>query len=95
MIGINDQFVAILRYTKEDIVRLCMEDDCIVKWYLDASFGVHEVMKTHRGSIMTLEKGVVQAISMKQRIDTISSTEAELVLFNDIVSNVLWMRIFK
>jgi hypothetical protein len=43
-----------LKNTKEDILRLSMEDNCIVKCYLDASFAVHEDMKSHTGAVMTL-----------------------------------------
>jgi hypothetical protein len=28
-----------LKNTKDDVLRLKMNDNCIVKWYLDASFG--------------------------------------------------------
>jgi hypothetical protein len=50
-----------LRNTKEDILWLSMDDNCIVKCYLDASFAVHEDMKSLTGSIITLGEGVVQA----------------------------------
>jgi hypothetical protein len=71
-----------------------MEINCIVKWYLDASFAVHEDMKSHTGAVLTLGEGVLQAISTKQWTNTRSSTEAELISFDDIVSKVLWMRLF-
>jgi hypothetical protein len=83
-----------LKNTKEDILRLSMKDNCIVKWYLDASFAVHEDMKSHTGAVLTLGERVLQAISTKQQTNTRSSTEAELISFNDIVSKVLWMRLF-
>jgi hypothetical protein len=92
-----DKITILLRFsrnTKEDILRLSMEDSFIVKWYLDASFAVHEGMKIHTGAVMLLVKGVVQAITTKQRTNTRSSKEAELILFDGIVSKVLWTRLF-
>ena len=39
-------------------------------------------------------RGAIQSISTKQKINTRSSTEAELVSFDDIVSKVLWTKLF-
>jgi hypothetical protein len=69
--SINDwdkltNFLRFLKNTNEDTLRLSMEDNCIVKWYLDASFAVHEDMKSHTGAVLTLGEGVLQAISTKQ-----------------------------
>jgi hypothetical protein len=48
-------------------------------WYIDASFAVHKEMRSHTGATMTLGSGVICSISTKQKINTCSSTEAELV----------------
>jgi hypothetical protein len=39
--------------TKDDVLRLKTNDNCIVKWYLDASFDVHDDMKSHTGAVLT------------------------------------------
>jgi len=64
------------------------------EWWIDASFGTHHDMKSHTGGLMTLGKGAVYATSRRQKINTRSSTEAELVGINDVVSQVLWTRYF-
>jgi hypothetical protein len=51
-----------------------MEDNCIVKWYLDASFAVYEDTKSHTGAIMTLGEGVVKAIFTEQTANARSSS---------------------
>ena len=66
----------------------------IVKWYLDAAFAVHKDFKSHTGGNMTLGKGAIQSISVKQKTNTRSSTEAELVSWDDIISKVMWTKLF-
>ena len=63
-------------------------------WWIDASFGIHHDMKSHMGGLMSLGRGAVYATSRRQRINTRSSTEAELVGINDVLSQVLWTRYF-
>jgi hypothetical protein len=48
-------------------LRLKINGNCIVKCYLDASFGVHDDMKSHEGAMMTFEEGASQVISTKQK----------------------------
>ena len=69
-------------------------DVSIVKWWADASFAVHPDMKSHTGGIMTLGKGAIYGTSTRQKINTKSSTEAELVGVNDVMPQVLWTRYF-
>ena len=63
-------------------------------WYADASFAVHQDMKSHTGYKMTIGKGAVQASSMKQKINAKSSTEAELMAADSAVTPVLWTKWF-
>jgi hypothetical protein len=51
-------------------------------------------MKSHTGGALSLGKGVVYGTSTRQRINTKSSTEAELVGVNDVLPQVLWTRYF-
>jgi hypothetical protein len=51
--------------------------------HIDASFGCHENGKSHTGVCITLGSGPVFVRSVKQRIVTKSSTEAELVALSD------------
>ena len=66
----------------------------IVKWWIDASFAVHEDLKSHTGGAMSLGKGVIYGTSTRQKINTKSSTEAELVGVNEVLPQVLWTRYF-
>ena len=49
-------------------------------WSIDASYSAHQDCKGHTGGTFTLGAGSVYTISRKQKVNTKSSTEAELVL---------------
>jgi hypothetical protein len=61
---------------------------------VDASYGVHKDCKSHTGTVVTLGKGPVLVKSVKQKINTKSSTEAELVGLSDSMSVIIWCRNF-
>ena len=65
-----------------------------LKWYVDASFGTHNDMKSHTGSIFSLGKGAIWNASTKQKVNARSSTEAELVSVDDQKSKIIWMKKF-
>jgi len=83
-----------LKRTKEDCLSLSADNLNIIKWGIDASFAVHPDMKSHTGLTMTLGKGSVQSVSRKQRLNTRSSTEAELVGVDDGITSVIWTKNF-
>ena len=62
----------------------------IIKWWVDASFAVHHNMRSHTGGNASLGKEIVYSSSTKQKLNTTSSTEAELVAINDIILMILW-----
>ena len=66
----------------------------MIKWYVDATFAVHEDYKSHNGAVMTFVGGAVQSMSEKQKLNTKSSTEAELVGADDAAATILWTKLF-
>ena len=62
--------------------------------YVDASFGVHPDMKSHTGSTISVGKGPIHCKSSTQKINTKSSTEAELVAVCDSSNQIIWTRNF-
>ena len=62
--------------------------------YIDASYGVQMNKKSHTGSIITLGKGAIYSKSSTQKLNTMSSTEAELVAVTEASCRVLWTRNF-
>ena len=64
---------------------------------IDASFAVHPDMRSHTGGagfIGDIDKGAIQTLSRKQKLNTKSSTEAELVGVDDMSVMVLWTQLF-
>jgi hypothetical protein len=66
----------------------------VMKWWIDASYAVHTDMKSHTGGILSIGKGAIYATSIRQKINTKNSTEAELVGVSDVMSQVMWTRYF-
>jgi hypothetical protein len=63
-------------------------------WSVDASFAVHKDMRSHTGALLTMGQGALISMSSKQKINTKSSTEAELVGVDDAMNFVIWMKLF-
>ena len=83
-----------LESTKDLVLTLEADkgDILLCKWYPDAAFAVHSDFKSHTGAVLTLGKGAVNTISAKQKLNTRSSTEAELVGVNDTITQALWTK---
>jgi len=64
------------------------------KWWVDSSYAMHLDMKSHTGIYMTIGQGGTYTASCKQKINTKSSTEAELVAIDDTMAQVLLTRNF-
>jgi hypothetical protein len=83
-----------LRSTKDLILTLEAHTIKIIKWWIDGAFAVHHDMKSHTGGMMLLGKGAVYGTSIRQKLNTKSSTEAELVAVDDVMGQILWTRNF-
>ena len=79
------RLIAYLRGTKELVLTLSADKSNLVKWYVDAAYAIHHDMKSHTGGVMTLGKGAAIASSIKQKLNTKSSTEAKLVGVDGLV----------
>ena len=70
------------------------DDSGRLTWNIDASFAVHPDGKSHTEACLTLGYGSMLSISAKQKINTKSSTEAEIVGVDDAMTFVMWMKHF-
>jgi hypothetical protein len=87
----------VIRYIKGTIyLPLILRADRlnIIKWWVDASFATHDDCRGHTGAPMSLGKGPIIGMSKKQKINTRSSTECELVGADDAMPQVMWTRYF-
>ena len=62
--------------------------------YVDASYGVHADYKSQTGQVVTIDGGPVHVHAGKQRLNSKSSTEAELIGLSDSTSQIIWTRDF-
>ena len=91
------KLIDLLKYlngTRNDKLILSADDLHVIKWFVDAAFAVHPDFKSHTGGGMTYGKGIIQSQSRKQKLNTKSSTEAELVATDDLSTMMLWTRLF-
>ena len=63
-------------------------------WLADAAFAVLNDIQGHTCIHMPLGQGTVVGISTKQKMNTESSTEVDLVGINELLPKILWARLF-
>ncbi|CAJ1943967.1 unnamed protein product [Cylindrotheca closterium] len=56
-----------------------IDDSTIVKAWVDVAFAVREDFKSHTGNMISMGKGALYARSMKQKLNTTSTTSQERV----------------
>jgi hypothetical protein len=83
-----------IRGTKDDYFTLSATSLHNVRWWVDAACAVHRDMKSHTGGAMSLGRGVICGTSKGQKLNTKSSTEAELVGADDVMPQMLWTLYF-
>ena len=83
----------LMEYLRRDHTRplvLGAKNNGLLMWYVDASFAVHPNMRGHTGGGMTMGNGFPIAVSTKQKLNTRSSTECELVGVDDMMPIITW-----
>ena len=83
-----------LRMTKDLALILSADGTGILKWWIDASFAVHPNMRGHSGGGLSMGRGCPIVGSTKQKLNTRSSTETEVVGVDDFMPSILWTRYF-
>ncbi len=62
--------------------------------WVDALYAVHRNMHSHTGGCTSFGGRMVHAKSVKQKINTKSSTKAEVVGVSDYITHAIWTRMF-
>jgi hypothetical protein len=83
-----------LRGSQDDFLTLSATSLHNGRWWIDASYAVHLDMKSHTGGALSLGTGDVYGTSRKQKLNTTSSTEAEVVATDDVMPQILWTLYF-
>jgi len=66
----------------------------VMKSWVDASFVIHQDMRSQTGVAISLGKGAIYSSSTCQKINTKSSMESELVGMNDTLPQIIWTQYF-
>ena len=83
-----------IRGTRDLPLILTAHGSGILKWWVDGSFAVHPNMRGHTGGGLSLGRGFPIVSSTKQKLNTRSSTESELVAVDDCMPAICWSRYF-
>lgn len=76
------------------MLTLSTDGSNVIKWSVNAAFKVHKDFKGHTDAAMTVGKGAAMSISCKQKVNSGSSTKAELIRSDDIIGQVMWTKCF-
>lgn len=75
---------------------LCLGADDLNQFFtfVDAAYNVHEDYRSHTGGMISFGRGGLINGSTKQKLNTKSSTKAQLVGASDYLSNGIWLQNF-
>ena len=83
----------VLKYLKRNPslpLTLEVDDMSLISWWVDASHAVHGDCKGHTGGVMSLGKGAFMDECRKQKFNTRSTTESELVAVDEVMPKMIW-----
>lgn len=65
-----------------------------ITWYIDELYATHHDMKGQSGAILMIGDNTVLTWSNKQKVNTRSLTEAELIAVDNALPTIQWARSF-
>ena len=83
-----------LNFTQDSKLTLECNDLTNMVWRADGAHAVHPDMRGHTGGVFTLGKGAIYSTSTRQKINTKSSTETELVAAGEVLTQAIWCKNF-
>ncbi len=79
-----------LRGDRDRPLKLGEDNDKMLMWYVNALFAVHPNMHRHTSGGMTMWRGFPISLSTKQKLNTKSLTESELVGIDNMMPILMW-----
>jgi hypothetical protein len=87
----------VLRYLQATVdmkLTLSADGSGVMRWWVDAAYGVHHDMKGHTGGTLSMGKGSIYSFSAAQKLVARSSTEAEVIGVDDLMPQMMWTGYF-
>ena len=75
-------------------LKLSAKSLTLAKWFVDAAYAVRDDYKSQFGAMMTMGTGAMLGKSTKQKGNSKSSTQAELMAAGDASSQIIWTKNF-
>jgi len=85
------KMMRVLGYLKETInfeLVISCEELKNLTWYIEGSYAVYDDMKGQNGLLLMIGKNAVLSRSNKQKVNTRSSTETELIAVDDALPTI-------
>ena len=89
------KLMSLMLGTKYEVLILSADDSKNLRCHTDAAFGVHSEMKSHADGTFSMGHGSMSSSSEKKKVSSRSSTEAELIAFDDKISKVAWTKMLE
>jgi len=83
-----------LQNTKDMGRTIGAENLDVLHTWVDASYAIHDDMRSHTGGVTSMGTGCVHHKSTKQKLNTKSSTESEVVGASDYLPWTIWLKMF-
>jgi len=87
------RLISYLHFSKDTELVLCPKG-IFVEVYVDASFACHNTCRSHTGCAICIGGCFIHARSVKQKVNSKSSCEAEVIAMSDSAGMILWMNQF-
>ena len=83
-----------LQQTEKDKLTLSADGSGCISWHCNTAFASHDDFRSHTGATFLMCDGAITSLSRKQGMNTRSSTKAEMVATDEIISPTIWTLLF-
>ena len=74
----------------KDKLNLRADSSGCLSWHCNAAFALHNDFRSHTDSTFSMGDEAITSLSRKQGMNTRSSTRAEVVATDEIISPMIW-----